>query len=170
MNFGLTYGMSAFCFTRHIDLTRAEAQAYLDTYFQRYTCVRDYMDNVRSEAKKDLYVQTIMGSRLSVNEINAAHGLSRQAADRATINAPLQGSAAPIITKAHLDVYACIAYEASATPTMIMQVHDELILEVKKSESEEVLNKVKEIMETAVDLNIPLIVEASIGSNWNEAH
>ncbi len=170
INFGLMYGMSAFGLTRQLDITRAEAQSYLDTYFERYTGVRDYMDNVRAEAKKDLYVQTIMGRRLYVNEINAANGLRRQAAERAAINAPLQGSAADIIKKAMLDVDAWIADEASDTTKMIMQVHDELILEVKKSESEDVLNKVKEIMEAAVDLNIPLIVEASIGLNWNEAH
>ncbi len=170
INFGLMYGMSAFGLTRQLDITRAEAQSYLDTYFERYTGVRDYMDNVRAEAKEDLYVQTIMGRRLYVNEINAANGLRRQAAERAAINAPLQGSAADIIKKAMLDVDAWITNEASDTTKMIMQVHDELILEVKKSESEDILNKVKEIMETAVDLNIPLIVEASIGSNWNEAH
>ena len=170
INFGLMYGMSAFGLTRQLDITRAEAQSYLDMYFDRYTGVRDYMDNVRAEAKKDLYVQTIMGRRLYVNEINAANGLRRQAAERAAINAPLQGSAADIIKKAMLDVDTWIANEAPDTTKMIMQVHDELILEVKKSDSEEVLNKVKEIMEAAVDLDIPLIVEASIGSNWNEAH
>ena len=170
INFGLMYGMSAFGLTKQLDITRAEAQSYLDTYFERYTGVRDYMDNVRAEAKKDLYVQTIMGRRLYVNEINAANGLRRQAAERAAINAPLQGSAADIIKKAMLDVDTWIANEASDTTKMIMQVHDELILEAKKSESEEVLTKVKEIMEAAVDLDIPLIVEASIGSNWNEAH
>ena len=170
INFGLMYGMSAFGLTKQLDITRAEAQSYLDTYFERYTGVRDYMDNVRAEAKKDLYVQTIMGRRLYVNEINAANGLRRQAAERAAINAPLQGSAADIIKKAMLDVDTWIANEASDTTKMIMQVHDELILEAKKSESEEVLSKVKEIMEAAVDLDIPLIVEASIGLNWNEAH
>ena len=164
------YGMSAFGLTKQLDITRAEAQSYLDTYFERYTGVRDYMDNVRAEAKKDLYVQTIMGRRLYVNEINAANGLRRQAAERAAINAPLQGSAADIIKKAMLDVDTWITNEASDTTKMIMQVHDELILEAKKSESEEVLSKVKQIMEAAVDLDIPLIVEASIGSNWNEAH
>ena len=111
-----------------------------------------------------------MGRRLYVNEINAANGLRRQAAERAAINAPLQGSAADIIKKAMLDVDTWIANEASDTTKMIMQVHDELILEANISESEEVLGKVKEIMEAAVDLDIPLIVEASIGSNWNEAH
>jgi DNA polymerase-1 len=111
-----------------------------------------------------------MGRRLYVNEINAANGLRRQAAERAAINAPLQGSAADIIKKAMLDVDAWIINEASDTTKIIMQVHDELILEAKKSESEEVLSKVKEIMEAAVDLDIPLIVEASVGSNWNEAH
>jgi len=170
INFGLMYGMSAFGLTRQLDITRAEAQSYLDTYFERYTGVRDYMDNVRAEAKKDLFVQTIMGRRLYVNEINAANGLRRQAAERAAINAPLQGSAADIIKKAMLDVDTWIANEASDTTKMIMQVHDELILEVKKSESKEVLIKIKEIMEAAVDLDIPLIVEASIGLNWNEAH
>ena len=162
--------MSAFGLTRQLDITRAEAQSYLDTYFERYTGVRDYMDNVREEAKKDLYVETIMGRRLHVNEINAANGLRRQAAERAAINAPLQGSAADIIKKAMLDVDTWITNEAPDSTKMIMQVHDELILEAKKADAEEVLNKVKEIMEAAVTLDIPLIVEASIGLNWNEAH
>ena len=170
INFGLMYGMSAFGLTRQLDITRAEAQSYLDTYFERYTGVRDYMDNVREEAKKDLYVETIMGRRLYVNEINAANGLRRQAAERAAINAPLQGSAADIIKKAMLDVDTWITNEAPDSTKMIMQVHDELILEVKKVDAEEVLSKVKEIMEAAVTLDIPLIVEASIGLNWNEAH
>ncbi|MDA8884650.1 DNA polymerase I [Gammaproteobacteria bacterium] len=170
INFGLMYGMSAFGLTRQLDITRAEAQSYLDTYFERYTGVRDYMDNVREEAKKDLYVETIMGRRLYVNEINAANGLRRQAAERAAINAPLQGSAADIIKKAMLDVDTWITNEAPDSTKMIMQVHDELILEVKKVDAEKVLSKVTEIMEAAVNLDIPLIVEASIGSNWNEAH
>ena len=104
INFGLMYGMSAFGLTRQLDIPRAEAQKYLDTYFERYTGVKEYMENIKAKAKEDMYVETIMGRRLYLNEINAANGLRRQAAERAAINAPLQGSAADIIKKAMIDI------------------------------------------------------------------
>ena len=104
INFGLMYGMSAFGLTRQLDIPRAEAQKYLDTYFDRYTGVKDYMTNTKAQAKEDMFVETIMGRRLYLNEINAANGLRRQAAERAAINAPLQGSAADIIKKAMIDI------------------------------------------------------------------
>jgi len=169
INFGLMYGMSAFGLTRQLDIPRAEAQKYLDTYFERYTGVKEYMENIKAKAKEDMYVETIMGRRLYLNEINAANGLRRQAAERAAINAPLQGSAADIIKKAMIDINKFLNKEMPQVK-MIMQVHDELIFETSKKSSEEVLQVMKEMMEDAVKLDIPLIAEAAIGENWNEAH
>ena len=169
INFGLMYGMSAFGLTRQLGIPRGEAQEYLDTYFARYTGVRDYMNNIKAQAKEDKFVETIMGRRLYLNEINAANGLRRQAAERAAINAPLQGSAADIIKKAMLDIDELILTELSEVQ-MIMQVHDELVFECPKSKADAVMEKMKDTMEKTVELNIPLIAEAAIGLNWNEAH
>jgi DNA polymerase-1 len=169
INFGLIYGMSAFGLTRQLGIPRHEAQAYLDTYFERYTGVREYMDSTKELAKQNLYVETILGRKLHVTEINASNGLRRQAAERAAINAPLQGSAADIIKKAMIDVDEWIG-EDNLNIKMIMQVHDELIFEVKKDFAEEALTNVISLMESAVKLDIPLIVDANQGSNWNEAH
>jgi len=169
INFGLMYGMSAFGLTRQLGIPRGEAQEYLDTYFARYTGVRDYMDNIKTQAKEDKYVETIMGRRLYLNEINAANGLRRQAAERAAINAPLQGSAADIIKKAMLDIDELILNEMPEV-RMIMQVHDELVFECPKDNADKTMDKMKDTMEQTVELNIPLIAEAAIGSNWNEAH
>ena len=169
INFGLIYGMSAFGLTRQLGIPRHEAQAYLDTYFERYTGVREYMDSTKELAKQNLYVETILGRKLHVTEINASNGLRRQAAERAAINAPLQGSAADIIKKAMIDVDEWIGKD-NLNIKMIMQVHDELIFEVKKDFAEEALANVISLMEKAVKLDIPLIVDANQGSNWNEAH
>ena len=169
INFGLIYGMSAFGLTRQLGIPRHEAQAYLDTYFERYTGVREYMDSTKELAKKNLYVETILGRKLHVTEINASNGLRRQAAERAAINAPLQGSAADIIKKAMIDVDEWIG-EDNLNIKMIMQVHDELIFEVKKDFAEEALTNVINLMERAVKLDIPLIVDANQGANWNDAH
>ena len=169
INFGLMYGMSAFGLTRQLDIPRAEAQKYLDTYFERYTGVKRYMEETKAQAKEDMFVETIMGRRLYLNEINAANGLRRQAAERAAINAPLQGSAADIIKKAMIDINTFL-YKEMPEVKMIMQVHDELIFEAPKKGSKEVLQIMKKMMEDAVKLDIPLIAEAAIGDNWNEAH
>jgi DNA polymerase-1 len=169
INFGLMYGMSAFGLTRQLDITRAEAQKYLDTYFERYTGVKDYIANTKAQAKEDMYVETIMGRRLYLNEINAANGLRRQAAERAAINAPLQGSAADIIKKAMIDIQGFLENEMPDVK-MIMQVHDELIFEAPEKNAEEILSTMKGMMEKAVKLDIPLIADAAIGDNWNEAH
>ena len=169
INFGLMYGMSAFGLTRQLGIPRGEAQEYLDTYFARYTGVRDYMDNIKAQAKEDKYVETIMGRRLYLNEINAANARLRQGAERAAINAPLQGSAADIIKKAMLDIDNLILNKMSDVK-MIMQVHDELVFECPKNNADKVMEKMKDTMEQTVELNIPLIAEAAIGSNWNEAH
>jgi DNA polymerase-1 len=163
------YGMSAFGLTRQLDIPRAEAQKYLDTYFERYTGVKDYIANTKAQAKEDMFVETIMGRRLYLNEINAGNGLRRQAAERAAINAPLQGSAADIIKKAMIDIQEFLEKEMPKVK-VIMQVHDELIFEAPKENAEEVLSTMKAMMEKAVKLDIPLIADAAIGVNWNEAH
>jgi DNA polymerase-1 len=169
INFGLIYGMSAFGLTRQLGIPRHEAQAYLDTYFERYTGVRKYMDSTKELAKKNLFVETILGRKLHVAAINDSNGLRRQAAERAAINAPLQGSAADIIKKAMIDVDHWIGNNNSDIK-MIMQVHDELIFEVKKAFAEEALENIISLMEDSVKLDIPLIVDANTGANWNEAH
>ena len=166
INFGLMYGMSAFGLTRQLDIPRAEAQQYLDTYFERYTGVKKYIENTKLKAKEDLFVETIMGRRLYLNEINAANGLRRQAAERAAINAPLQGSAADIIKKAMIDIDKYLSAEMKEVK-MIMQVHDELIFEAPKEIAEETLALVKKMMEETAKLDIPLIADAQIGANWN---
>ena len=169
INFGLMYGMSAFGLTRQLGITRPEAQEYLDTYFARYTGVRDYMDNIKTKAREDQYVETIMGRRLYLNEINASNGLRRQAAERAAINAPLQGSAADIIKKAMLDIDNIILNEMPEVK-MIMQVHDELVFEAPIKKLDFVKSKVSNAMESAVKLSIPLLVDIGFGNNWNESH
>ena len=169
INFGLIYGMSAFGLTRQLGIPRHEAQDYLDTYFEKYTGVRKYMDSTKELAKKNLYVETILGRKLHVAEINASNGLRRQAAERAAINAPLQGSAADIIKKAMIDIDNWIGDE-NTDIRMIMQVHDELVFEVKKDYAIEALEKITAFMEKAVKLSVPLTVDAHQGSNWNEAH
>ena len=169
INFGLIYGMSAFGLTRQLGIARNEAQAYLDTYFKRYTGVKDYMDSTKELAKKNLFVETILGRKLHVTSINDSNGLRRQAAERAAINAPLQGSAADIIKKAMIDVDKWIGGE-NPDIRMIMQVHDELIFEVKKELADEAISEIVNLMESSVELKIPLIVDANMGTNWNEAH
>ena len=169
INFGLIYGMSAFGLTRQLGIPRNEAQAYLDTYFERYTGVKDYMESTKELAKKNLFVETILGRKLHVATINDPNGLRRKAAERAAINAPLQGSAADIIKKAMFDLDQ---WKGVNNPDikMILHDHDELIFEVKKEFAVDALNEIVKLMECSVKLKIPLIVDANQGTNWNEAH
>jgi DNA polymerase-1 len=168
INFGLIYGMSAFGLSRQLNITRMESQQYLDNYFKRYSGVREYMENIRTGAKDKGYVETILGRRLYMPEINSSNGLRRQAAERAAINAPLQGSAAEIIKKAMIDIhYWCKDLEDIK---MIMQVHDELVFEIKESKLADYSSQIKSSMEDAVKLSVPLEAEIGNGANWNEAH
>ena len=168
INFGLIYGMSAFGLSRQLNITRAESQQYLDNYFKKYSGVKDYMESIRENAKKNGYVETILGRRLYMPEINSSNGLRRQAAERAAINAPLQGSAAEIIKKAMIDIHAwCHDLQDIK---MIMQVHDELVFEIKENRLEDYSKTIKNLMEKAVNLSVPLEVEIGAGKNWNEAH
>ncbi len=169
VNFGLIYGMSAFGLAKQIGVGRKEAQEYINTYFERYPGVREYMDNTRELAAKQGYVETLFGRRLYLPEINSKNGMRRQAAERTAINAPMQGTAADIIKKAMIAMHKWIKEEATDV-SMILQVHDELIFEVPVTRVEEAKAKIKEIMESAVQLDVPLLVDAGVGANWHEAH
>jgi DNA polymerase-1 len=169
VNFGLIYGMSAFGLAKQIGVAREEAQAYIDLYFQRYPGVLDYMERTRALAHEQGYVATIFGRRLYLPEINASNKMRQNAAERTAINAPMQGSAADIIKKAML---AASNWQVNHSPKarMVMQVHDELVFEVHKSELESAKDKIKDLMENAVKLSVPLKVSIGIGDNWDEAH
>lgn len=169
INFGLIYGMSAFGLAKQLQVGRNEAQDYIDRYFQRYPGVLHYMDDVRSKAADLGYVETLSGRRLYLPEINAKNGMRRQAAERTAINAPMQGTAADIIKKAMIAVDQWLA-TSDVQARMIMQVHDELVFEVAESETQAVTDKVVELMSNAFTLDVPLLVEAGLGNNWDEAH
>lgn len=169
INFGLIYGMSAFGLARQLKIGRNEAQQYIDQYFARYPGVRNYMDNTRAVAAKQGYVETLFGRRLYLPEINASNGMRRQAAERAAINAPMQGTAADIIKLAMISVDNWIN-ETGLDARLIMQVHDELVMEVNQRQIAEVSEGLKLIMESAAKLDVPLVVDVSTGKNWDEAH
>ena len=168
INFGLMYGMTAFGLTRQLGISRNDAQMYLDSYFSKYDGVLKYMNEIREQARKKHYVETIFGRRVHVPEINSGNGLRKKAAERAAINGPLQGSAADIIKKAMLDVNQWIQENSSIK--MIMQVHDELVFEVDENFKDSCCKSIKEIMEKAVALDVPLVVDINHGNNWDEAH
>lgn len=169
INFGLIYGMSAFGLARQLHLDRGEAQRYIDVYFERYPGVQNYMDRTRALAHEQGYVETLFGRRLYLPEINARNKNRQQAAERTAINAPMQGTAADIIKRAMLAVDDWIEND-NVDASMIMQVHDELVLEVAESELESVSASLCERMSSAAELAVPLLVEAGHGSNWDEAH
>ncbi len=169
INFGLIYGMSAFGLARQIKVERGEAQAYIDRYFERYPGVLDYMDRIRAQAHDDGFVETVFGRRLYLPDINARNKMLQQAAERTAINAPMQGTAADIIKRAMLKVDAWLASD-SVDAQMIMQVHDELIVEVKADQAEAVARQLGDTMMAAADLDVPLIVDAGMGDSWDEAH
>ncbi|MCH2160053.1 MAG: DNA polymerase I [Oleiphilaceae bacterium] len=169
INFGLIYGMSAFGLAKQIKVERYEAQDYIDRYFERYPGVLDYMDRIRKQAHDDGYVETVFGRRLYLPDINARNKMMQQAAERTAINAPMQGTAADIIKRAMLDVETALA-SSELDANMIMQVHDELIVEVREDQVDEIASLLSELMMGAANLDVPLIVEAGIGDNWDEAH
>lgn len=171
VNFGLIYGMSAFGLARQLDIPRNEAQKYMDKYFERFPGVQDYMERTRQQAKRDGYVETLFGRRLHLPEIRAQNGARRKAAERAAINAPMQGTAADIIKYAMIKVAEFMHQEVKDEQAwLIMQVHDELVFEVKEEFVEQLQQQLVEIMEAAVELDVPLIAEAGVGANWDEAH
>ncbi len=169
INFGLIYGMSAFGLARQLHLGRNEAQQYIDRYFERYPGVATYMERTRAVAREQGYVETLYGRRLYLPEINARNKMRAQAAERTAINAPMQGTAADIIKKAMLAVDAWLQ-RGEADARMIMQVHDELVFEVAAAEVDPVRAQICRLMSEAAELSIPLLVEAGVGNNWDEAH
>ena len=169
INFGLIYGMSAFGLSRQLNISRGDAQEYIDLYFERYPGVRKYMDDTRALAADQGYVETLFGRRLYLPDINASNFQRRQGAERTAINAPMQGTAADIIKLAMIKVDEWLV-ESQIDAKVIMQVHDELVVEAASDVVEEVTEALSRLMSEAVELSIPLIVECGIGDNWEEAH
>lgn len=169
INFGLIYGMSAFGLSRALNISRRDAQDYIDLYFQRYPGVKNYMDRTRVDAAERGYVETIFGRRLYLPEINASNFQRRQAAERTAINAPMQGSAADIIKRAMIKVDEWLL-DTALDAKIIMQVHDELVLEVNTDHTQIVVSGLEEHMCSAAQLSIPLEVEIGVGDNWDAAH
>ncbi|HLD09318.1 MAG TPA: DNA polymerase I, partial [Methylophilaceae bacterium] len=169
INFGLIYGMSAFGLASALNIDRASAQSYIERYFARYPGVRDYMQNTRESARQNGYVETLFGRRLWVPEINSPNGMRRQGAERAAINAPMQGTAADLIKLAMIAVHGWLAEQKLAT-RMIMQVHDELVLEVPNSEFDSIKQNLPKLMGDVAKLDVPLLVEMGAGPNWENAH
>lgn len=170
VNFGLIYGMSAFGLARQLDIPRHEAQTYIDTYFARYPGVLRYMEETRASAAELGYVSTLFGRRLYLPEIRDRNAMRRQAAERAAINAPMQGTAADIIKKAMIEIDRWIKTETQGEITMIMQVHDELVFEVDATKGETLKLKICELMAKAANLDVELLAEAGLGDNWDQAH
>jgi DNA polymerase-1 len=170
INFGLIYGMSAFGLSKQLNISRRDAQQYMDLYFERYPAVLTYMENTRIQAKEQGYVSTVFGRRLYLPEINASNAARRKGAERSAINAPMQGTAADIIKKAMLAIDKWIESIPNDEVRMIMQVHDELVFEIKEQVLEPHRLTIISVMERAVTLDVPLIVEAGTGKNWDEAH
>ncbi len=169
INFGLIYGMSAFGLGRQLSISRTLAQDYIDRYFARYPGVAEYMERTRAVAHDQGYVETVYGRRLYLPEINSKNHQRRQAAERTAINAPMQGTAADIIKRAMLSVDAWLP-ESGLDALMIMQVHDELVLEVAAPDVDAVVDGVNERMAAAAELSVALVVDAGVGDNWDEAH
>jgi DNA polymerase-1 len=169
INFGLMYGMSAFGLGNQLDIPRNLAQQYMDQYFERYTGVRDYMEQIRMTAEQQGYVETLFGRRLYLPEIQSKNHMRKQAAARAAINAPMQGTAADIIKIAMINVDQWLQEELPEV-RITLQVHDELVLEIPEQQLEEVVPELKKRMEQAASLDVPLVVDVGIGDNWEQAH
>jgi DNA polymerase-1 len=170
INFGLIYGMSAFGLSKQLGIGRNQAQEYMDLYFKRYPGVLTYMEETRALANDKGYVETLFGRRLYLPEIKSRNGARRKAAERAAINAPMQGTAADIIKKAMIAVHQWLEEQQDERIKMIMQVHDELVFEVHQDILESTRAKLVDIMDNAVELSVPLISEAGVGDNWDQAH
>ncbi|RLA30315.1 MAG: DNA polymerase I, partial [Gammaproteobacteria bacterium] len=169
INFGLMYGMSAFGLARQLGVDQGSARDYMARYFERYPAVQAFMEATREVAREKGYVETLFGRRLHLPEINARNGQRRQAAERAAINAPMQGTAADIIKRAMLRTATWLA-DSGAPTRMIMQVHDELVFEVAEEAVDTVRDGVIEAMTGAAELTVPLVVDVGVGANWDEAH
>ncbi|UNU89752.1 DNA polymerase I [Aeromonas dhakensis] len=170
INFGLIYGMSAFGLAKQLGIGRAEAQKYMDLYFERYPGVLEYMERTRQQADAQGYVETLFGRRLYLPDIKSRNAGLRKAAERAAINAPMQGTAADIIKRAMINVDGWIRGIEDQSIRMLMQVHDELVFEIREEKLEEYIAIIKEKMSSAAELHVPLVVEAGTGDNWDQAH
>ncbi|OCA60162.1 DNA polymerase I [Aeromonas piscicola] len=170
INFGLIYGMSAFGLAKQLGIGRAEAQKYMDLYFERYPGVLEYMERTRQQAEAQGYVETLFGRRLYLPDIKSRNAGLRKAAERAAINAPMQGTAADIIKRAMINVDSWIRGIEDESIRMLMQVHDELVFEIREEKLEEYVAIIKEKMSAAAELHVPLLVEAGTGDNWDQAH
>jgi DNA polymerase-1 len=169
INFGLIYGMSAYGLAKQLNISRGEAASYVDLYFDRYPGVNEYMEQTRELAREQGYVETVFGRRLYLPEIKSRQAQRRQYAERSAINAPMQGTAADIIKLAMLAVDQWLS-AAEIDARMIMQVHDELVLEVRTAEATAIATQVSALMRDAAKLRVPLKVSTGIGTNWDEAH
>ena len=169
INFGLIYGMSAFGLAKQIGVDRKQSQAYIDRYFARYPGVLDYMERTRTQAAEQGFVETLFGRRLYLPDINAKNPALRKGAERTAINAPMQGTAADIIKRAMVAVDGWLA-ESGLDARVILQVHDELVLEVREDLVEQISTQIRPHMSGAAQLDVPLLVEVGVGSNWDEAH
>ncbi|WP_286240564.1 DNA polymerase I [Neptuniibacter halophilus] len=169
INFGLIYGMSAFGLAKQLGIARKDAAQYIEHYFETYPGVQRYMDDIRAKAEQQGYVETLFGRRLYLPEIRAKNAMRRQAAERTAINAPMQGTAADIIKRAMVQVDQWLA-ESGFDVRMIMQVHDELVFEVPEAQVDTFVEEVKKRMASAAELDVPLLVEAGVGDNWEQAH
>lgn len=170
INFGLIYGMSAFGLARQLGIPRGEAQRYMDLYFERYPGVLDYMERTRQQASEQGYVSTLDGRRLYLPDVRSSNGMRRKAAERAAINAPMQGTAADIIKRAMIEVDAWLQGQEKPLVRAIMQVHDELVFEVHESVIDEASQRIRQLMEGSMTLAVPLKVDVGVGMNWDEAH
>lgn len=170
INFGLIYGMSAFGLARQLGIPRGEAQRYMDLYFERYPGVLDYMERTRQQAAEQGYVSTLDGRRLYLPDVRSSNAMRRKAAERAAINAPMQGTAADIIKRAMIEVDAWLQGQEKPLVRAIMQVHDELVFEVHESVIEEASQRIRQLMEGSMTLAVPLKVDVGVGMNWDEAH
>lgn len=168
INFGLIYGMSAFGLSRQLGIPRGDAQKYMDLYFQRYPGVQTFMQDIREKAKAQGYVETLFGRRLYLPDINSSNAMRRKGAERVAINAPMQGTAADIIKRAMIKLDELVRHDPDID--MIMQVHDELVFEVRSEKVEFFSQQIKQNMESAAELVVPLIVDVGVGKNWDEAH
>jgi DNA polymerase-1 len=169
INFGLIYGMSPFGLASRLGIERSEAQRYVETYFQRYPGVRRYMDDTRQQARERGYVETVFGRRLYLNDIQSRNAALRQGAERAAINAPMQGTAADIIKRAMLEVDQWLT-RTGIEARLILQVHDELVFEANRAVVDELVAKSRELMSGAAQLQVQLKVDVGVGENWDEAH
>jgi DNA polymerase-1 len=169
INFGLIYGMSAFGVAQNLGIDRGTAQTYVDRYFARFPGAKRYMDQTRERARSEGYVETVFGRRLWLPEIRSGAPVRRQAAERAAINAPMQGTAADLIKLAMVAVQKWLDDEELRT-LLIMQVHDELVLEVPEDELSAVKDRVRDLMQSVHKLDVPLVVDVGVGNNWDQAH